>query len=382
MKRIVFFIFLFCFLFSLGYSYAQTPTSQPDPNIVKKIKEYEAKLTELGQQKNTLASQIQTMDTQIYLTGLKIKDSEHQITETEKEIETLTSHIDSLDGSLTKISKLLIKQIAIGYKKRSVSFLNILLDSENAGELINTIKYQKTVQNTNQTMLLQVQDAKSNYEEQKTFRETKKKKLDLLIATLARQKTELISQQNQKQKILTDTRNDEARYQLLLAQAHAEHNAVQNALITGSKVGPVKKGDPIALVGNTGYPYCSTGAHLHFEIRVNNSWVNPLGYLSSHSVIDDQNGGNATIGNGSWDWPIQDPIALTQYYGNTPWSWRYSYSGGIHTGIDLVSNGSQVIRAPADGTLYSSAQACGSATINIKYIEHESGVVSFYLHVQ
>ncbi|PIY71609.1 hypothetical protein COY87_05265 [Candidatus Roizmanbacteria bacterium CG_4_10_14_0_8_um_filter_33_9] len=234
MKRyyFIFVTILICLLFSFQYTLAQDSTSKSDTEIKNKISEYEKKLEEIGRQKNTLASQIQTMDTQIYLTGLKIQDSEHQITETEKEINTLSSRIESLDGSLTKISKLLIKQIAIGYKKRSISLLSIFLDSDNAGELINTIKYQKTAQNTNQRMLIQVQDAKSNYEEQKQLRETKKKQLDALIATLARQKTELTNQQNQKQKILSDTRNDETVYQTLLAQARAQLSAFSSFVQT------------------------------------------------------------------------------------------------------------------------------------------------------
>ncbi|MEK7165357.1 MAG: hypothetical protein AAB874_00935, partial [Patescibacteria group bacterium] len=76
-------------------------------------------------------------------------------------------------------------------------------------------------------------------------------------------------------------------------------------------------------------------------------------------------------------------VLITQLYGHTPYSYRYKYSGEIHTGFDMYSNSSLVIRAPKDGTLFAAEQNCGgSSVIKIKYIEHDDGVVSFYLHVQ
>lgn len=179
-----------------------------------------------------------------------------------------------------------------------------------------------------------------------------------------------------KDNLLKQTKNSESIYQQQLAQAQLELAAIQNAIATAVREGPVKKGDPIALVGNTGYPHCSTGKHLHFEVRVNDAWVNAESYLKN---ITDKWG--LKIGSGSWDWPISGDIQITQRYGKTPYSYRYVYSGGIHTGIDMISDG-DVIRAVGDGTLYSSIQSCGDSPLKIKYIDHGNGLVTFYLHIQ
>ena len=259
----------------------------------------------------------------------------------------------------------------------------LLLSSTNFSDLLSRAKYLQRVQLNDQQEMTRIQNTKIDLTDRKQKREEKKLTQEQLKRDLEIQNNQLAANLKAKNALLEQTKNDEATYQNLLQQALAEKEALEAALVNGEKVGPVKAGDAIALMGNTGYPACSTGTHLHFEIRKNNQWVNPGDYLKSKSTADQQDGGTSSIGSGNWDWPLEGDLILTQHYGQTPYSWRYAYSGGIHTGIDLYSNSSSIIRAPKDGTLYSSSQNCGgSSVIKIKYIEHGDGIVSFYLHVQ
>lgn len=206
-------------------SSSSSTSNTSNDELKKRIQELENKVAELHQQKNTLSSQIQEMDAQIYLKTLNIQQTEQKITETQHEIEMLNTRINGLDSSLTNLSKLLIQRVVKGYKEKTLTVFDLLLSTENMGDFVNRIKYQKATQDNNQKLLVQVQEAKSNYEEQKTLRETKKQELDALIVTLESQKVALRQQQDQKKKLLADTNNDEATYQRLLSQARAQLSA-------------------------------------------------------------------------------------------------------------------------------------------------------------
>ena len=352
-------------------------------DLDKQIDDLKAKIEDAQTKERSLSSEIQTMDNQIQLKALEVAETERKIVGLGAEITELTGKIDRLETSLSRLSEVLINRIVTSYKVRQVSYISLLFSSDGITDFMNRVKYIQLAQTHDREVMTEVQLTKVNFSEQKALREKKKREQEALKIKLEEQRAALATQKKQKQTLLEQTRSDEATYQRLLAQALAEKQAVEAALVSGVKEGPVKAGDPIALVGNTGYPACSTGAHLHFEIRKNGQWVNPADYLKSKSFSDNQNGGTATLGSGNWNWPLEGDVIITQYFGKTPYSWRYAYSGGIHTGIDMYSDSSAVIRAPKDGTLYSSSQNCGgSSIIKIKYIDHGDGILSLYLHVQ
>ena len=114
--------------------------------------------------------------------------------------------------------------------------------------------------------------------------------------------------------------------------------ALSAAVSTSSHGGSLSGGGPDVgqrvrrgqIVGNEGSTGFSTGAHVHFEVRLNNSPTNPHSYLN----------------NGTLSWPLSS-FQVTQEFGRTDFS--YVYASGIHTGIDIAGPYGVPVYAPADG---------------------------------
>jgi peptidoglycan hydrolase CwlO-like protein len=192
----------------------------------------EQKLDNLSQKKDTLSNQIQYMDTQVYLAELKAEETKEKIEQTEEEIDSLGTKIEGLDSSLDYLSRSLLRRVVDGYKNRNVSFFDLILNSDNAPDLMNRVKYYEAAQENNQKVLVQVQQTKSNFQEQKTVRERKKEELDQLTETLELQSQELQRQQDAKRTLLAATQNDEQVYRARIAEINRQIESFKNFVQT------------------------------------------------------------------------------------------------------------------------------------------------------
>lgn len=162
--------------------------------------------------------------------------------------------------------------------------------------------------------------------------------------------------------ILPETERPGYRDSLVSSDASRTLVSIKTGDVAAAPVGPVRAGDIIGYVGNTGF---STGPHAHLEARLDSRIVDPNLYFFS----------------GEWQQPLSAPVS--QSYGN-PSSW---YTRGYHPGTDYAAPMGTPLRAVADGVLYRGCTSVmfgpgyGNAYGYVAVIDHGNGLQSLYGHM-
>jgi len=396
MKRTIVIFLLAVTSLCIGkFVFAQDICQQQDPCAGKPAEErvgcYENVVLTCDKTRETLSSQITFMNSKIELATLRINALRSELTKLNNEIEELVNEIERLEGLLTKRLELVIYRIPQSYKRSVTPNFGIVFLSSNISDFISRVKYVSRVQQEDAQLLFQLKSTQNNYAERKDIREKKKAQREQLKIQFEKESRDLETQKRDKQILLEQTNNSEAKYQSLLASARSELIAIQG-IIAGqgseTKVGDVKKGDKIAAV--IGASSCnSSGAHLHFMVtNSSGATQNPFNYLKSVSY---ENCSGYSCGNsdgdpfnpsGSWDWPIEPTIKFYQGYGST-WAVNHTWVRQIysfHNGIDIYGS-SLDVKAVQDGVLYRGFYS-GNCRLQYVKLEHkDSEMKTFYLHV-
>jgi peptidoglycan hydrolase CwlO-like protein len=209
MKKILIILTSVCLLI-----YPSALHAQDASELDKKIAELTAKIAAAKNSAKTLSSEIGYYDDQISLSALKI-------TQSERYIGSINSKIDQLENSLKDKSKLLAVQISQSYKQGAIDPVQLIFSASDFSQFIARFKYAQLLQESNRRFLSQAQRVQSDYAQQKTMIQDAQKKIE-------QQKVYLTSLRATKDNLLRQTKNDEATYQKLLADAIAQREAISS----------------------------------------------------------------------------------------------------------------------------------------------------------
>jgi peptidoglycan hydrolase CwlO-like protein len=344
----------------------------------------EKQLDEEKAKEKTLNSQLKYIDGQTRLTELKVEETRFQITKLDKEIDELSNRITRISGTVDSISAVLLNRIVSTYKMGNYSTIDLVFSSHGFADLLQRVKYVQVAQENDKKVLYQLQATKTTYNDQKSDKETRqaqqeKLKKDLEVYTVA-----LETQKREKEDLLRVTKNNEVKFQELLARLRADTESISRALGSkGVKLGPVNKGDRIASVGNSG---CSTGPHLHLEVMTpahvengvivgSGNKVDPKPYIDSgrfSKPTANYSGGDCSQGG-------------TCKHGDITTRFGQVYFLGTHSGLDIADYFGTSIYAAESGTAYSiqDSKSCyltGTPGKGV-FVDHGNGMVTLYWHI-
>lgn len=372
--------------------------------IQRQLKKEEYQQLSLQEKINYINNQVAQTEQEIKTLQIEIAATDVEISLLEEEIKKYEDGISLLKQEINVLGVTVNNRITESYKFSFVNQFDIFLDLKNISSILRRSKYLAATRNKDKKALEQhastvielgieeakLQESKTELEVKKEVREDEKEKLAEVKQSLDSQKKEresLLAQSRVKEAQLLATFQQNAIRQKALDQARIDYIGKYGGDLV--KEGHVNAGDWIGNMGNTGL---STGPHLHFSMKSNQSG-NPCagdiylrnGYFTTGTTIWMGGAPYIHMYPGSMRLPIAGPIVLmTPYpYDEQRKVWPYEHQGQA---IDLTSRYSDYslnvgapIYAVMNGYMRRKTDGDGGEYV---YIHHTNGWASCYLHLQ
>lgn len=343
-KKILPFAIVIILVLPTFFVFADTATelknkiNQKDKDIAKleeEIAAFQIELNNLDKQKSSLSGALKELDITNKKLVVDIAVTQKKIDKTNLKIEGLTSDIGSKQDSISNN----IESITLGireineYEQNGV--LPTLLSENDFSSSWNDIDNMVTVSQKIREQINILKQIKGELEDTRTATILAKNELTALRAKLSDQQKIVLQNTNEKNKLLKQTKNNEANYQKLLKDRIAQRDAFEK------------------------------------ELR---DYESQLQFILDPSKLPK---------GGVLSWPLEK-VYVTQLFGKTVDSKRL-YASGTHNGVDFRASVGTPILSMSDGVVLGTGDTdltCPGASFGkFVFIQYNNGLSSTFGHL-
>ncbi len=313
--------------------------NQEIESLEKEIEQYQKQIQDTGKQAQTLQGAIKTLDISRNKLNTDIKLTQSKVESTNFTIERLALEINTKEQGIDESSEAIKSTVREIQRADDMSLIESLFQYKNLADFWNEVEVTERFQRNVQIRVKNLQNLKTDLESKREESLKQKAKLVDLKQELADQKTIVESNQKEKNKVLTQTKNTEANYKKLLAEKEAKRAAFARELQQFES---------------------------ELRIAIDPSTIPPAG-------------------KGVLAWPL-DNITLTQRFGHTEFSKTVQvYNGNGHNGVDFRAAPGTRIKSAAGGIILGVGDtdtACPAASYG-KWVlvKHDNGLSTLYAHL-
>jgi len=306
--------------------------------LEKEIAQYQDELEVVGEEKQTLTSEVKILDISRQKISTNIKLTQNRIDSTNYQIEELSLDIDDKEKNISKNTEVIAETIRTMNEIESDSLIEIVLSNKDLSGFLNQIETLQQFQSKMRDDVKRLTGLKEELVGTKTQTQTKKEELADFKGDLSDQKYVLDINRKDKNTLLSITKNKESNYQNLLDEKVEARKAFERELLD----------------------------------------------LESQLKIEIDTSKIAKAGKGVLSWPL-DKVHITQYFGNTKFAKSGGYNGSGHNGMDFRASQGTKVKAALTGvvTAVGNTDAVPGCYSYGKFllIKHNNGLTTLYAHM-
>lgn len=358
------FIIAFCCLFILLPRLGEAQNAAVDLSILEgekhslleelsrleeQIEAYEGELTKKQGEITSLNNQIGIINARINKLNTEIKKTKNLVAITRLDIQKTQVAIDEATAAIDKNKATLAELLRAFHQLEGETVIERLLKYDNLSQVLSETQYLESLQARLTVVLDETRASKRLLESNEIVLKDKKQDLEEKNRELAVQESAEKGERAHKNTILSETREQEQRYQQLLSAAEEEQAEFMKRL-----------------------------AEIEQQILIQQNFV---AYFKAGEI--------PKPGTKIFVSP-QDNYVLTQPYGLTAYARRGAYGGKGHNGIDIKAGLASPVKAAAGGKVAAKGaqsctnyvqRSCNGYWGNWVAIEHPGGLVTLYAHL-